>query len=223
MDIVVTGRHIVISDRFREHITNKLSKVEQLAPRAQRLDVQITHEKNPRLAGNSDRVEITVLDKGPVIRAEAAASDKYGALDLAYAKLLERLRRSKDRRKVHHGRHRPPTVNEAVGVTADGGGPGLTAVADEPEPDVDEYDDGQYSPADAEGDCPVLIREKEFPANPITLDEALTRMELVGHDFYLFLDSESSKPSVVYRRKGWSYGVITLGEEGEELDGERVG
>lgn len=222
MDIVVTGRHLVISDRFREHITGKLSKVEQLAPRAQRLDVQVTHEKNPRLAGNSDRVEITVMDKGPVIRAEAAASDKYGALDLAYAKLLERLRRSRDRRKVHHGRHRPPTVNEAVGVgEAEGTGPGLSAVSDNTEADVDEYDDGQYVPADAEGDCPVLIREKEFPATPISLDEALTRMELVGHDFYLFMDAESSRPSVVYRRKGWSYGVIALGDE-ESLDEEKA-
>lgn len=223
MDIVVTGRHIVISDRFREHITSKLSKVEQLAPRAQRLDIQVTHEKNPRLAGNSNRVEITVLDKGPVIRAEAAASDKYGALDLAYAKLLERLRRSRDRRKVHHGRHRPRAVNEAVGVPAgDGSGPGLSAVSDNREADVDNYDDGQYVPADAEGDCPVLIREKEFPASPISLDEALTRMELVGHDFYLFLDSESSRPSVVYRRKGWSYGVITLSDEVDVEDATAV-
>ena len=60
------------------------------------------------------------------------------------------------------------------------------------------------------GESPVVIRRKEFPSVSMSVDDALYHMELVGHDFYLFLDEESGKPSVVYRRKGWDYGVISL-------------
>ena len=101
MEIVVAGRHTEVPEKFRDHVKEKLAKIEQLAPSAQRIDVEVSHERNPRQAGIAERVEITVVDKGPVIRAEASADDRYGALDLAIAKLQERLRRSRDRRKDH--------------------------------------------------------------------------------------------------------------------------
>src|SRR5699024_1188999 len=77
--------------------------------------------------------------------------------------------------------------------------------------------DRTHGRLEAEGDSPVVLREKTFAAAPIGIEEALNRMELVGHDFYLFIDEESSKPSVVYRRKGWSYGVIALDHQLEEV------
>ena len=114
MEIVVVGRHTEVADRFRRHVEDKLTKVTQLAPYARRVDVEVTREKNPRLAEVRERVELTVRDKGPVIRAEAAADDRFGALDMALDKLTERLRRSRERRKEH--RRRTNGIMESVDV-----------------------------------------------------------------------------------------------------------
>jgi len=214
VEIVVTGRHVQVSDRFRRHLDDKLAKIPQLAPRVQRLDVVVTHEANRRQSKACDRVEITCHVKGPVIRAEACADDKYGALDVAMDKLLERLRRANDRRRVHRGRHVPESVaqatarltTESLGLT----GRSADAATAEPETDV----------LGTEGDSPIEVREKIHASRPMTLDQALNEMELVGHDFFLFHDSDTDQPSVVYRRRGWSYGVIHL--DTSDAD-ERVG
>lgn len=199
MDIAVTGRHTTVSDRFRSHIEDKLAKVPTLAPRLQRIDVLVTHEPNPRQAKASERVEITCRVKGPVIRAEACSDDKYAALDLAIDKLLERLRRANDRRRVHRGRHTPESVHDAT-----------TRVNGAGEPAALESTAAEGTPENGWGDSPVEVREKVHQSRPMTLADALRDMELVGHDFYLFHDSETDRPSVVYRRRGWSYGVIHL-------------
>jgi len=212
MEIVVTGRHTEVSERFRQQAEEKLAKVPQLAPRAQRIDVELSHERNPRQAQTCKKVEITVRDRGPVIRAEARADEPYSALDIAFGKLLERLRRTRDRRKVHHGRQTPlslrtsPSTGE-IPIIMDaallGGVPGLDGTGQVEPPGVD--DD-----LDEAGASPVVIRVKDHSASPMTLDQALYEMELVGHDFFLFQDLESGRPSVVYRRRGWNYGVIRL-------------
>jgi ribosomal subunit interface protein len=201
VEIVVTGRHVQVSDRFREHLDDKLAKVPQLAPRVQRLDVVVSHESNRRQSKSCDRVEITCHVKGPVIRAEACADDKYGALDVALDKLFERLRRANDRRHVpHRGRHVPESVAQATArLAAEGAAAGGPA---------GEAADAGTIPAD--GDSPIEVRTKVHATTPMSLDQALYEMELVGHDFYLFHDSDSGRPSVVYRRRGWSYGVIHL-------------
>lgn len=212
MDIVVTGRQLTISDSFRAHIEDKIAKVEQLAPRAQRVEVHVAHDKNTKQPETSERVELTVVAKGPVIRAEAMASDKYAALDLAWAKLVERLRRARDRNKVSRvGRHRKESTAEALAKMpiADAGADADSAG----EADAPVSTDRTNGRIKAEGDSPVVLRDKSFAAAPIGIEEALNRMELVGHDFYLFIDEASQKPSVVYRRKGWSYGVIALDED----------
>lgn len=200
MEIVVVGRHTEVAERFRQHVEDKLAKVEHLAPTAQRIDVEVTHENNPRLSGVRERVELTVRAKGPVVRAEAAADDRFGALDLALGKLAERLRRNRDRRKDHRNHTVVPPV------------------------DVRPFDDVS-EPAPAEeapllevgqtvettlGDSPVVIRQKLHEAEAMSVDDALYHMEMVGHDFYLFIDSTTRRPSVAYRRRGWSYGVIAL-------------
>lgn len=197
MEIAVVGRHVEVPERFRRHVEDKLAKVTQLAPRAQRIDVEITHEKNPRQSETSERVELTVRGKGPVVRAEASADDPYAALDLASTKLIERLRRARDRRKDHHKAAEVPTQ------------------LPEPEPVEAEPEDERTVMADGAvetpwGDSPVVIREKLHRAQPMSLDDALYEMEMVGHDFFLFVDAETSLPSVAYRRRGWSYGVIRL-------------
>lgn len=207
MDIVVVSRHVEIPERFRRHVEEKLSKVEQLAPTAQRIDVEITHERNPRLAERAERVELTVRDRGPVVRAEASASDRYAALDVATAKLLERLRRVHDRRKNHH--HPEPLLPLDVRP------PALRAEAPaEPEQTVLPLPTEPGVPVESTlGDSPVVIRQKVHRTVPMTVDEALYEMELVGHPFYLFIDSATRQPCVVYHRHGWTYGVIRLDAE----------
>ncbi|NAZ88610.1 ribosome hibernation-promoting factor, HPF/YfiA family [Kineococcus indalonis] len=222
MEVVVTGRHTEVKERFRQHAEAKMEKVTQLAPRAQRVDVEVSHENNRRQLASCERVEITVRDKGPVVRAEACADDPYAALDLAATKLMERLRRSRDRRKVHHGRRRNESVRQpaAPGLSdealagAAAAEPGAPAELEVPTPavmaDSRPPADAVAGADDATDASPVVIREKTHEAVPMTLDQALYEMELVGHDFYLFVDAATGCPSVVYRRRGWDYGVIHL-------------
>ncbi|MDN5820046.1 MAG: ribosome-associated translation inhibitor RaiA [Brachybacterium sp.] len=213
MEINVVGRHMDVPDRFRRHLTDKLDKVTQLAPAALRVDVEISQEKNPRQAELSDRVELTVHENGSVIRSEARADDLYGALDIAYGKLLERLRRARDRRKDHRrGRDRSHQGGGASLRTmpADQDLPAaLQEAPQEPAEEPAEVSGGNEIDL-AEAGSPVVIRKKSHPAKPMSIDDALNRMELVGHDFFLFVDAESGNPKVVYRRKGWNYGVIEL-------------
>jgi ribosomal subunit interface protein len=207
MEFNISGRDLVVSDRFREYAGEKIAKIEQFSDRIQRVDAKVSKE------GTQLTVELTVQAKGPVIRAEAAAGDKFAAFDIAYNKLLERLRRAKDRKKVHHGRHTPTPVSVATATLepASSSQPLYAASTRTAETQPAEarspYDIDNDIPA---GDSPVLIRRKVFPGTAITLDDAVDNMELVGHDFYLFMDKENDEPAVVYRRKGYDYGVIRL-------------
>ncbi|MGD0062518.1 MAG: ribosome-associated translation inhibitor RaiA [Streptosporangiaceae bacterium] len=240
MEIIVRGRHVTVPARFRQHATAKLARLEKLDAKAVRIDVEVSEERNPRQSDHRERVELTIRSRGPAIRAEAAADDRYTALDLAFAKLESRLRRASDRRKVvKHGDTvtvRSPEVLAGVApalAAAPGdlelavaprrsriNGHGVTrprtgeldgqaggADFDEPEPE------SQFVPIEMEGDGPLVLREKVHPAMPMTIDQALLEMELVGHDFYLFHDCDCDRFSVVYRRRGYNYGVIRLVEE----------
>lgn len=216
MEINVVGRHMDVPDRFRRHLTDKLDKVTQFAPAALRVDVEISQEKNPRQAELSDRVELTVHENGTVVRSEARADDLYGALDVAYGKLLERLRRARDRRKDHRrGRDRAHQETGASVRTMPADQELPAALREEGSAPASEPADAPRSPEVdlAEAGSPVVIREKKHPANPMSIDDALYQMELVGHDFFLFVDAASGHPKVVYRRKGFNYGVIELESE----------
>ena len=219
MDIIVKGRHTGVSDRFRDHVTTKLARIERLDNKLMRVDVEVSKERNPRLANQRERVELTIHSRGPAIRAEASADDRFVALDMALDKLEGRLRRLADRRKVHHGNHCPPSVAEITSSlpdVADLSPRKTTVVPDEAEPEEDRLsDDKKYDdivPIEMDGDGPLIVREKHHKADPMTIDQALLEMELVGHDFYLFRDKESGQPCVVYNRRGYNYGVLRLVE-----------
>jgi ribosomal subunit interface protein len=204
MDVVVTGRHCEISERFRAHAAEKLARLEKHDHRIMRVHVEVECEANPRQHDQAVHVELTAFSKGPVIRAEAAADDKHAALDLALDKMAAQMRRAADRRRVHRGRRAPVSVGQALaGVPVDG----LTSSVTDASDNVEER---QVGPIEVTGDGPLVVREKTHPASPMTLDQALYEMELVGHDFYLYVDKESERPAVVYRRRGYSYGVISL-------------
>jgi ribosomal subunit interface protein len=239
VDIVVKGRHTAVPERFRKHVEAKLAKLERLNSHIIRVDAELSKEHNPRLADVCDRVELTVYSRGPVIRAEAAAADSYAALDLAAGKLAERLRRAADRRVRHHANHagsRPAGITSVPleslmpleGTRPAGARPGPAEDRSAGTParpvvaaSVDEvasvqqqaYRDG------AADEAPLVVREKTHEADPMTLEEALSNMELVGHDFYLFLDADLGLPSVVYRRVGYDYGVIRLSDSGAPAAG----
>jgi ribosomal subunit interface protein len=288
MEITFKGRHTSVPERFRRHASAKLAKLEKLDHNAIRIDVEVSTERNPRQADRSERVELTIRSRGPAVRAEAAADDRYAALDLAFAKLEGRLRKAAERRKVRRGDLTvrstdtltavaapagtatvaadakrgsladvdipaiPPPDDAAmlagtpVGRRANGkaygkssartatkaapkpGGRRPEAVvplpafpADEGGPTGRDFD-GFRDEAEAEetvsgvlpmqmvGDGPLVVREKFHASRPMTIDEALLEMELVGHDFFAYRDSQCGKFSVIYRRHGYDYGVIRL-------------
>ncbi|HET9498771.1 MAG TPA: ribosome-associated translation inhibitor RaiA [Marmoricola sp.] len=200
MDVVVSSRQCEVSERFREHVEDKLARLEKHDHRIIRVDVQLEKEKDSRNPEKAVRVELTARSKGPIVRAEAAAEDKMSALDLALDKMAAQMRRAADRRKVHRGQHTPESLGQAMARSA----PPIETEAG------DGISDRKVGPITVTGDGPLVVREKTHRTSPMTLEQALYEMELVGHDFYLFLDKESEKPSVVYRRRGYDYGVIAL-------------
>jgi ribosomal subunit interface protein len=202
--MVVKGRNVEVPEHFREHVTEKLQKVERYDQKLIRVDVELSHERNRRQQEHCQRVEITCVSRGPAVRAEACAKDFYSALDQAIAKIESRLSRMADRRRVHRGRRTPVSVASATAPLAevDGAAPGVALLEND--------FDGQFAERLDEDGPGHIVREKEHPGDPITIDDALFQMELVGHDFYLFQDKESGRPSVVYRRKGYDYGIIRL-------------
>jgi ribosomal subunit interface protein len=212
MELNFVARHIEITDRFRQYVLDKADKIASIADKPQELDITVTRHHGGKGLIGSDRVELTLIGAGPVVRAESDGQDKYAAFDLAMGRLMERLRRAKDRKKVHRGgAHRPLSLHEA---SAEGFAQvDITPATPE---DIARVSTGNTGPipvheaSEEENYSPVVIRSKVFTALPMSVDDALYHMELVGHDFYLYVDKESSRPSVVYRRKGWNYGVIEL-------------
>jgi len=207
VDIVVKGRNVEVPDHYRHHVSEKLHKIERYDQKLIRVDVELFHERNPRQSDHCQRVEITCASRGPVVRAEACAGDFYSALDSAIGKLDGRLRRMADRRRVHRGRRAPVSVAAATsGLATLDRKDAFSKPAAEPVLDyiaelaAEEFDDQPWH----------IVREKEHDGQPMTIDDALFQMELIGHDFYLFLDKDSGRPSVVYRRRAYDYGVISL-------------
>jgi ribosomal subunit interface protein len=222
VDIVVKGRNVEVPDHYRAHIAEKLHKMERYDNKIIEVSVELSHERNRRQSEHCQRVEITCVSRGPVVRAEACAADFYTSLDLAIGKLDSRLRRAADRRRVHRGRRAPVSVAEATAALADldaadmdavaGRRATAVAVAERNYATLERVSLGTLDVEATEDDDQPwhVVRMKEHPGAPMTVEDALVQMELVGHDFYLFNDKDSGRPSVVYRRHAYDYGVISL-------------
>lgn len=247
MEIIVKARHTAVHDQFRQHVTSKLAKIKKLDQKVIQVSVEVSKERNPRLAHRRERVELTIRSRGPAIRAEASADDRYAAFDAAMDKLENRLRKLCDRRKIHRGSHTPASTGVVAARLAEQNGGMLTGTRERDTREAgasagslesaESADSGESAdsadtvvpwqrtgaepaepaeptvPIEMEGDGPLLVREKYHRARPMTIDQALFEMELVGHDFYLFQDRDCDRPSVVYRRRGYDYGVLRLVEE----------
>mgnify|MGYP000967492991 CR=1 FL=1 len=210
MDVSIRGRGVGVTDRFENYVGSKTEKVEHLLPKAQAFEVKVSRLSD-RSPNNGDRVEITLIGPGPVIRAESTGNDKYTAFDIAYGRVLERIRRLKDRRHDRRGKGRTSLAEAAAEDFS------VVDIAPAPLETIEAVSTGSVPVIAEEGGeekyTPVVIRQKEFPAERLSTEEAVDQMELVGHDFFLFIETESGKPSVVYRRKGWNYGIISLSDD----------
>ena len=226
MEIVVTGRHTQVKQKFRDVVESKMNRVTAIAPDAQRAQIVLTHEGNPRQADTAKRVEITVIAGSTVVRAEASSTDEFSALDMALDKLTLRLRRTRDRHVDGALAGRPPGARRKdhrrgyINPTpVDLGAVAPPEPEEEPEPEEPNNspeaavasDLGPGESVEVQvGDTPIVIRRKLHIAEPMSIDEALYEMELIGHDFFLFVNKETGRPSVVYHRHGWSYGVFEI-------------
>lgn len=210
VDVVVKGHHCEVSDRFRQYVEEKLARIEKIDHRVLRCEVEVSQEKNPRQSDRAMRVELTMYTRGPIVRAEATGESKSAAFDVSLDRLRAQVRKAADRRRVHRGgAHSPMSLKQAMAMqSANGSVNGTTLASDEEdETGVPTHKVGSLT---VTGDGPLVVREKTHSAKPMSLDQALYEMELVGHDFYLYVDADENLPSVVYRRHGYDYGVIRL-------------
>ncbi|RCK69467.1 ribosome-associated translation inhibitor RaiA [Desertihabitans brevis] len=205
MDVVVSGRHCALTEEFRAHVQERVARIERLRERVIRVEVEVSADRTRKMEQDTC-VQITLLSKGPAVRSEACSHDKTIAFEKALDKLTTQLRKAHDRRAVQHRNGRRPLREIAMLHPMD------AAPAEEAEPD----DVRTVAGMQVQGDGPLVVREKTHSAPPMTLDQALDEMELVGHDFYLFVDATSGRPSVVYRRHAYDYGVIHLETEGAD-------
>lgn len=201
-EVVFKGRNVEIPDHYRVYVSQKLARLERFDRSIYLFDVELKHAPNRRQRKSCQRVEITARGRGPVSRAEACADSFYAAFESAVDKLESRLRRVKDRRKVHYGDKTPVSLAAATALAPESdrafnSGPAQPHHHDGAEP-LDDHEPGR------------VVRTKEHQATPMSVDEALYEMELVGHNFFLFYDRETERPSVVYRRHAYDYGLIRL-------------
>jgi ribosomal subunit interface protein len=203
MDVLITGRHCQIPDDFRTRAEDKIASITKLKDRVIRVEVQVSTHGSRRQPEQSTQVEITLRGRGPVVRAEAAADDKTVAFDRAFERLMAQLRRASDRRKAHRGLRGQMVAPEDLAPVD---------YESAPQPEV-----RNIAGLEVVGDGPLVVREKHFGAVPLTLAQALDEMELVGHDFFIYVDAETGAPSAVYRRRAYDYGVIhlTMEDRGE--------
>ena len=205
MDIAIVGRHTKVNEPLRTRIEERMDKIRELAPRATRAEVHVCHERSPRVGSEKERVEITLRGARGVVRSEASAPDREMAFDAAYAKLTQQLRKLHEK-KVH--RHQGKVGLRAVATPP----AGVPAADPDRVESVEEWEgapEGSTREVPIDG-TPIVIRSKTHEAVPMTVTEAIDQMELVGHDFFIFHDVESDLPSAVYRRRGWTYGVLHL-------------
>jgi len=207
--VTITGRNVEVPEHFQERVNAKLAKIEKLDPSLTSFHVELKHEPNPRREAQAQRIQITATGKGHLARAEAKEDSFYAALESAVGKLERSLRKVKVRREISRSGHRAP---KSAGVmAAEIANQAAEARAEEP----GKYDVDPYADQFADLEPGQIVRRKLHPDTPMNVDDALSEMELVGHDFYLFIDEETQRPSVVYRRHAFDYGLIALAPETE--------
>ncbi|AJI78302.1 MULTISPECIES: ribosome hibernation-promoting factor, HPF/YfiA family [Corynebacterium] len=207
--ITITGRNVEVPEHFQERVADKLAKIERLDPTLTFFHVELQHEPNPRRESQANRLQITATGKGHIARAEAKEDSFYAALETALGKMERSLRKVKVRRENVKSGHRAPKSTGQLAAE-------MVAEAEASKAAKEDRYIDPYAETVEDVRPGQIVRFKEHPATPMSVDDALSEMELVGHDFYLFVNEENNKPSVVYRRHAFDYGLISLTEENEE-------
>jgi len=210
--VTITGRNVEVPEHFQERVNGKLAKIEKLDPTLKSFHVELQHEKNPRREAEAERIQITATGSGHLARAEAKEENFYAALEAAVDKLERSLRKVKARRNIAMSGHRAPksTGVLAAEMEADAKAEQERAANEAGKYDVDPYADQVEDVVPGQ-----IVRSKVHSNAPRSVDDALSEMELVGHDFYLFVNEETNRPAVVYRRHAFDYGLIELAPEGD--------
>ena len=210
--VTITGRNVEVPEHFQERVNGKLAKIEKLDPTLKSFHVELQHEKNPRREAEAERIQITATGSGHLARAEAKEENFYAALEAAVDKLERSLRKVKARRNIALSGHRAPKGAGVIAaeIEADAKAEQERAAQEAGKYDVDPYADQVEDIVPGQ-----IVRSKVHPNAPRSVDDALSEMELVGHDFYLFINEETNRPAVVYRRHAFDYGLIELASEGD--------
>jgi ribosome hibernation promoting factor len=182
MQLQVSGRNLDVSEPIREYAERKLARIERHLTEDTRVDLELAIERNRSISANQ-HAELTVWTRGPVLRAHEYAEDMYAAIDLAVDKLDRQVRRYRERRRHWRPHHQARDDDEGVSLTTGNGG-------------------------DPELPIPTIVKTKRFNMKPMHPDEAALQLELVGHEFYVFLNAESDAVAVIYRRRDGNLGVI---------------
>ena len=183
MDVVIRGKNVKVSKSLRTAAEEHLAKLDRYANGFARAEVDFSEERNPRIA-ESQKCEVLVHVKGHLLKAHASASEPFAALYAVCDKVEHQVKRLKDKRvaRSHPRRIRSQRV--------------------EMPPLEDEEEDQQ------ESQTARIVKTKEFTIKPMTAEEAVLQMDLLGHDFFLFTSSESGRAAVIYRRNDGNFGLI---------------
>lgn len=179
MNLILSGRGVQLDDRLRGYAAEKLTKVQRFFDRIIKMEVELRHERNPRVA-QRDRVVVTVTTPRDSFRAEGQGIDAFAAIDVAADKLEEQIRRFKDKLKdhPHRGNNNSRADRRPTAVEAD-------------------PDDG-----------PIVVRQTQQIAKPMTPEEAAIELEGRGLAFMLFTNAETMSSAVLYRRTDGAYGLV---------------
>jgi putative sigma-54 modulation protein len=186
VDFQVRGNGVPVTDDLREYVTRRATRLDRLVDRVvdAKLELRALHN---RVGPDSTAAQITIRAGRDLIRAEERAAEPIVAIDQAFEKLERQVQRVSGKRRNRKA-------------------PGKESIRTSPEPIVEEaipIDDDDESP-----ELGVLVRTKRFEVKPMDIDEAIEQMELLGHDFFLFHYAAEDIPSVVYRRRDGSVGLL---------------
>jgi len=199
MKIQVKGRNVVVTDALQKYAEEKLSRLhrylqEHNTDEVTRVELELMVEKNPSIA-TPQVAEATVFTRGPVLRAKESSTDMYAAIDLVTDKLQRQVKKYREKLQRKVARRAPVTVEAVPAVTSEEADRLVVAGAPTAEAGGDHQPDG-------------IVKVKQFLLKPMSPEEAVLQMELVGHDFFVFTNAETNDTNVVYRRRDGHYGVI---------------
>ena len=182
MRVTIKGKNIDVTAALKQHVHDKVKKVENRGLEIREIEVKLLIEKNPSIPENQI-TEMTIRGNYPVIRAREADSDMYVAVDKAVVKLERQIKKYHDKRidRAHHAQ---------------------SALRSAPQPEDSE------ASSDQPGMTPEIVRRKKMDLKPMTLEEASLQMELLGHDFFMFTNAETDQPNVIYQRRDGTLGLI---------------